>query len=88
MPTSWVPPEEFVAHNEVTIYHVYKDDDADQGMRDFWYTTSEGGGEGSEFEFDVRMLPDYDEKDHEGTIKRAIDAGLLMQDEKPKAGRS
>ena len=84
MPQGWTPPEEFLTHKDVTIYHVYKDDDMDQGARDFWYTTCESGGEGSEYEFDVRELPDYDEADHAGTVKAAIEAGLLVQDEAPK----
>lgn len=83
MPREWVPPEEFVSHKGISIFHVYKDDEMQNGPREFWYTTSENDGEGSGFEFDVRNLPDYDSSDHEGTVKKAIEAGLLIQDEEP-----
>jgi len=84
MPMSWEPPEIFVEHKGVIIFHVYKDDEMQNGQREYWYTTSESGGEGSGFEFDVRELPEYDSTDHEGTVKKAIEAGLLIQDEEPK----
>lgn len=60
MPWRWIEPEKFVAHGEVTVYHVYKG-----GQPAFyWYTTnptdddmnSPLGGEESG-QFDVRELP-------------------------------
>lgn len=81
----WVAPDLFVEHTGVKIYHVYKDEDENE-PREFWYTTSLTEGDCSGFDFDVRNLPDYDSADHDGTIKRAIEAGLLKQDERPSKG--
>jgi hypothetical protein len=51
--TQWIPPEIFLTHNGVTIYHTYKDDDVDQGPQTYWYTTRNDADEGK---FDVREL--------------------------------
>lgn len=39
MPFGWIDPEVFLTHGDVTIYHVYKDDEIAQGQREYWYTT-------------------------------------------------
>lgn len=31
MPFGWIDPEVFLTHGDVTIYHVYKDDEIAQG---------------------------------------------------------
>lgn len=53
MPTSseWVEPEVFLSHNNVTVYHTYKDDDIGQGARTHWFTTNSISDDES---FDVR----------------------------------
>lgn len=84
MPTGWVPPEKYLEHGTVTIYHVYKDDDFDQGPREYWYGWDEGCCEGSD-DFDVRDLPNPKEHDvntdegRKAILREAIDAGILTQ---------
>lgn len=83
----WVPPELFVEYNGVLVYHVYKDDDVEQGPRHFWYTTDlyEGGDQAhDEFTFDVRERCDLDDcgnwptlLDIQAAIMNAIDDGLI-----------
>jgi hypothetical protein len=56
----WVEPREFLTHNGVTVYHAYKDNDAEQPLT-FWYTTNPGhtgwfGDPVDPYEFDVRDL--------------------------------
>lgn len=59
--TEYVPAELYMEHNGVCIFHVYKDNDFDQGARDFWFATHEDGsddnGHGEDGVFDVRELP-------------------------------
>jgi hypothetical protein len=38
--TVWLEPEVFVEHKGVKVYHVYRNDDVDQGVRMFWYGLS------------------------------------------------
>lgn len=45
MPFGWIDPEVFLTHGDVTIYHVYKDDEIAQGRREYWYTTDLSGGD-------------------------------------------
>lgn len=40
-----VNPELFIEHNGVKVYHTYKNDCLDEGVRIYWFTTSEGCGE-------------------------------------------
>jgi hypothetical protein len=87
--TEYRPAEVFTAHNGVTIYHVYKDNDPDQGTREYWFDTqADSRDEGG---FDVRDLAgalgqtyEVDKLDgageeelKESIIRSAIDAGLL-----------
>ena len=70
MPTSneWVEPETVLTaegpDGPVTVYHVYKNDEIDNGPRTFWFTTDQLGGEDDNC-FDVRDL-DSVKKDREG----------------------
>ena len=89
--SQWVEPELFVSHNGVRVYHVYKNDDVDKGAREFWFTTDELEGEGSDFEFDIRDFAKAEfcgegvldaihcsNREAKRTlIRAAIDAGLL-----------
>ncbi len=91
----WVPPAVFLTYRGVKIYHIYRNDQEDQGVRAYWYCTDPlGGGDGySEFNVDVRTLPGYSkglESTGDGHIKRvlrdAIKAGILKK-ESPVAAR-
>ncbi len=35
------PAEVFMTHKNIVNYHVYKDDDIDQGCRELWFDTKE-----------------------------------------------
>ena len=39
--SGYIPAEIFMEYHGVTIYHVYKDDDPDQGRRELWFDTKE-----------------------------------------------
>jgi len=68
----WVPPEVFLKHREIKVYHVYADDDWDQGPRTYHFTLSEECGEtvcdcpkdDCVNVFDVRELPTWEEPAH------------------------
>jgi hypothetical protein len=40
-----VPAEKFMSYKGIDIYHVYKDDDIEQGVRDFLFDTDEDSSE-------------------------------------------
>lgn len=58
----WVKPEILLRHKGVTVYHVYKDDEIQSGVRFFHYTTNLDGSESDETTFDVRDIPGFDVK--------------------------
>jgi hypothetical protein len=81
--------ELFLEHNGVKVYHVYRDDDYEQGTRPFNFDTREDSREfGS---FSVRDLaaqlqmpqPGWGSTDEEKKIvlRRAIDQGLIKAPE-------
>jgi len=79
MPMMWVDAYEFLTHKGVTIYHSYKNDDVDQGPREFWYCLLPWHGEDEAF--DVRDLSTW-YNDPEGTdikkvLRDAINKGEL-----------
>jgi len=93
MPWEWAPPDIFLEHEGVTIYHTY-DDDVIRLINGRYYSTCESAPEDSIYEFGVEDLPGYDSKRdrdpglgdpnweyHKELIEAAIDAGLLRQDE-------
>jgi hypothetical protein len=55
------PAKLFMEHKGVEIYHVYKDDDIDQGPRIHWFAVHDDGPDdnahGTDGVFDVRCLP-------------------------------
>jgi hypothetical protein len=70
----WVPPEVFIEHAGVTVYHTYKDQQLESGPRSYYFTLSKQCGE-EECEcpeeanrlihrcknvFDVRDLPTWE----------------------------
>lgn len=81
----WVPAEEFLSHNGVTIYHVYKNDDIDDYRYDNWFVTDPYHG--MDEAFDIRELPKnfifpgMDKNDIEAShfhiLKVAINEGVL-----------
>jgi hypothetical protein len=87
--TDYRPAEVFMEYKNVTIYHVYKDNDPDQGVREFWFDTQEDSQD--EGGFDVRDLASelripYGTKTLEAVdkneltksiIRASIDSGLI-----------
>ena len=52
----WVAPEIFLEHKGVTVYHVYHDDEFDQGPYELTFTTDEGSRLDDNEVFDVASL--------------------------------
>lgn len=78
--SAWVPPEVYVTHGDVTVYHIYKNDDVEQGQMSFWYTTEETGyfDDAASGVFDVRDLAGWTpDCDHAIIMIAAIDRGDL-----------
>ena len=82
--TVYVPAELFIEHAGVKIYYCYKDNEIDQGCRDYWFDNKEASDDYAGF--DVRglsnqlklSLPDWrDDESKEAVLIAAIDAGLI-----------
>lgn len=87
MAMEWVPNELALKYQGVSIYHVYKDDDNGQGVREYWFGLDEYGSDNVTDEysghvtFDVRDLPSYDSSlNVEDNLRKAIDNGEITQD--------
>jgi hypothetical protein len=65
--TAWIDPELFLEHRGVRVFHTYKDDDYDQGVKRYWFTLNSLCGELDQLcleqpcrhVFDVRELPTW-----------------------------
>jgi len=85
MPYRWVPASVFLEHRGVTVYHVYKDDDVEQGVRQYWFGVREDCSD-SDDAFDVRLLPNRSGHDlctdagRRAIIREAIDIGTITQE--------
>ena len=85
MPTTWVEPKVFLRHKDVTIYRIYRHDDADEGLHLYLFGWDELCSEAGE-RFDVRQLPNprrldlTSSRNRRRVIKGAIDAGLVTAD--------
>lgn len=76
MPLTWTEPEEVVTHQDVTVYHTYKDD----GMvSEYWFTLEAAFDDyESDHIFDIRDLDDYDpRKSDEENLRAGIESGEL-----------
>ena len=93
MPTvwKWVPPDLFLEHKGVKIYHAYKNDEYEDPFH-YWFSTTAERDLESECDFDVRGLDWFDEEkvdrmDDQDAIKeairRGIDEGVIRQDVRP-----
>jgi len=77
--TEWVEPELMIEHEGKKIFYAYRHDDAEERMS-YWYNTDreELDGEFGGFRFDIRELPNYDDKRHHLEIlAEAIDKGFV-----------
>lgn len=94
--TEMVDPEVFVEHLGVTVYHIYKNDDIDEGPRAYWFTTNVNGsdndGHGQDGTFDVRSLEaatgivtvgDFDEDATRRAVRKAIESGEVVNPDSP-----
>lgn len=85
MPTKWISPKKFLTHKGVTIYHVYKNDEIDQGARIYWYGWCEDCYDDRN-SFDVRDLPNPNQcvietvAGRKALLREAIDAGILTDE--------
>lgn len=67
----YVPPEVFLEHEGIIVYHCYKDGDFERILR-YWYTLDPE--EEPNNEFDIRDLSNYNEEQtHKEIIMKAIE---------------
>lgn len=83
MPIGWIQPDLFLRHQGVAVYHVYRNDEYEQGPREYWFTTDKYGGDYNDpCSFDVRELSTFAaDKPHDKIIREAIEAGVLPLEE-------
>jgi hypothetical protein len=75
MPYIWTEPELVLEHQDVSVYHVYKNEYWDCGCREFLYTTDIT--EQAE-PFDIRGLPSFQHgEDHTVILRLAIERGEI-----------
>lgn len=55
--SEWIPPEIFLTHKDVIVYHAYKDNEFSNGRSNYWFTMSQK--DEVDNEFDVRELPTW-----------------------------
>ena len=87
MPTDNVPADEFFSHGGLTIYYIYKNDDVNQPVRDYWFSLwpygSDGDGHTDNGVFEIRQLPGAvssqlrTDEEKKQVIRDAIDAGYF-----------
>lgn len=84
MPIGWIQPDLFLRHQGVAVYHVYRNDEYEQGPREYWFTTDKYGGDYNDpCSFDVRELSTFAaDKPHDQIICEAIEAGVLPLEER------
>lgn len=76
MPDTYIPPDEYVEHKGIIVYHTYVDGDYNNPM-EYWFTTDVN--ESQENEFDIRDLKCFNEDDDfKEIIKKAIDTGEIQ----------
>ncbi len=81
--STYTEPDIFLTHNDVNIYHIYKDDDLDEGIRTYWYGYDEDCDDSGTSSFDIRELSNYDkdeDPDHKDILIEAIELGLLTSE--------
>ena len=67
-----------VTYRGVEVYHVYKNDWADQPPREYWYTLDSYGSEDGDDSFDIRDMEVYDSKlSRAENLVHMIDKGLI-----------
>jgi hypothetical protein len=89
--SEWIEPEIALEYKGVTVYHVYKNDDWNNGRLQYWFTMKQGGYDCQD-DFDVRSLAnamgaDVALKPVE-ILKLGIDNGILeneMEQEEVKS---
>ncbi len=70
--TAWIDPERFLEHQSVRVFHTYKNDDYDQGVKRYWFTLNSLCGELDQLcqeqpcrhVFDVRALSTWQPPEH------------------------
>lgn len=87
MPYDWIEPAVFMEHRGWTVYHIYRNDQFQDGPRDTWYTFSmcscDGDGHGSDGCFDIYELPavqalrSADPETYKQVIRNAMDVGYF-----------
>ena len=85
----WINNPKFTTHKGITIYRIYKNDEVDCGMRDYWFGLAPDSSDEGMDSFDIRELPTWDpaadevedtRKGFRKIIKAAIDQGIIYRD--------
>ena len=87
-----VTSERVLSHENIDIYHIYKNDDTDNDVSVFWYTTDIYGVKNGVATFDIRdiysklqvecpdmVLDPNETHNHEQIIRYAIDLHIIKQ---------
>jgi hypothetical protein len=87
MPYAWMKPEVALEYKGVMIYHIYKNDNYDEGRRTFLFGYSEDCDDNGTDSFDVRDLakmigmPSPESwEEIKAVLIAAIDKGVLTQE--------
>lgn len=83
-------PLPYLAHQDVVIFHAYKDEYSDVPLEN-WYSTTDSAMPGSSFEFDVRDLRRFMRNrilvktlSDAAVVRAAIDANILQAHVAPR----
>jgi hypothetical protein len=82
MPNVWKDPDVVLEHKGVTIYHVYRNDQVDEGPRTYWYGYTPSCDDCGTDSFDIRDVArvigiEVDADNHEEILIKAIDLGHI-----------
>lgn len=84
--TTFVEAQLFFEHKNVKVYHTYRRDEFENGVRDYWFVTDPEKGEEDPESFDIRELSTWVKTDYrnsiaegyrEAALRAAIDSGEL-----------
>lgn len=87
MPQDWVPAARFMTvtdsqtHEEIEIYHIYREDCFQSGAREYWFWFDDNGSEYDDTSFDVRELLAWKEVGRDSpaaVFERAAVTGELL----------
>jgi hypothetical protein len=88
MPFAWIDNPVAVTRKGIKIYHIFKEDHEDCGIRTYWFGLSTySSDDGGEDTFDVRELPNWTDSESvltedyhiKSVLRKAIDLGIIYK---------